>query len=89
MERLMRIVLMVCLAAMALGIAQTGFNTARYIVYTAYEPVVIERTVIRREPPPVEREAASLHATSTLERSSGRISPYEEAPALPEEPQGP
>lgn len=66
MEQAVRIALMVSLILMALSIASTGFNTARYIVFEAYEPRYVEvPVVIYRKPPLVERTAAP-HATSSF-----------------------
>ncbi len=85
MEQVVRIFLMVCIGAMALSVAQLGFNTARYVERA--EIVSDAYLVPQRKSPPVERAATSSHATSSLERSSDRTAPFEEAPALPALPQ--
>lgn len=76
MEQAVRIALMGSLILMALSIASTGFNTARYIVFAAYVPRYIEvPVIIKRKMPP--DEAAFLHATATATEphSSDRTGP--------------
>lgn len=66
MEKVMRIILTLCLAYMAVSAGTLVFNTARYITFKAYEPRYVKEFVhIKEKPQPVERAATSSHATST------------------------
>lgn len=68
MESYVRWFLMCCLGAMMLSIAAVTWNTARYIVWQAYEPRYIQVPVIIRhtEAPSPEETAPSKYDQPAL-----------------------
>jgi hypothetical protein len=71
MEKAVRLFLAGVLGTMVLGAAYMFYTTARYTVFQAYEPVIIEIPVpVKGKSPPIERAATPSHATTSSERSS-------------------